>query len=155
MYYNFRSWTDMGQETNLNLHLCFFSTLFNWNSWLPPREAHLAQPHVLLTFLAEGWGWEGRLHLEQRKDQQATEPSSQQNSDYYASELKNATFRSLEDLLGVHEISLKSSDLALTDNVGLNRGNSIKSELKYMFRDTILWTLKHIQQLRWRTNSFN
>lgn len=73
-----------------------------------------------------------------RKDQQDTEPSSQQNSDYYASELKNATFRSLEDLLGVREISLKSSDLALTDNVGLNRGNSIKSELKYMFRDTVL-----------------
>lgn len=118
MYYNFRSWIDIfGQEMNLNLNLYFLVPCFTWNSWLLLWEACLAPAPGAVNLPGRGMGrWGGRcwLHLEQRKDQQATELSSQQNSDYPSELLKNTTFRSLEDFLHVHEFSLKSCDLVMS-----------------------------------------
>lgn len=51
--------------------------------------------------------------------------------------MKNTTFWSLENFLGVQECVLKCCDLDLIGNVSLNRGKSIESELENMFKDTI------------------
>ena len=48
--------------------------------------------------------------------------------------MKNVIFRSLEDVLRVHEFRLKCGYVELLGNVNLSGGNGIKPELKAVFK---------------------